>query len=397
MGEIMKKAIMYGAGNIGRGFIGQLFSLSGYEVGFVDVNEDIISRLNHDHQYNIYITDGDGYNTHTVSHVYGINGRDMSAVAEEIASSDIMATAVGVNVLKFIAEPIAMGIKKRRAVGVNSPFNIIICENMIGADKHLENLIKSYLDTNEAEYFDRYIGLVEPSIGRMVPATPKSISENDPLAVCVEPYCELPVDRDAFKGAIPEIKNMIPFSPFDFYICRKLFMHNMSHVLTAYLGNLRGYDYIWQAIGDEKIRSTARKALKEISDAMSKEYGVTYSDLDAFSLDLIQRYDNKLLGDTVERVGKDTKRKLSENDRFVGAIRLCMKHNIIPRSIIKGMAAGFLFCPEGDSSSLEVRAYLEENGIFATMEKYCNVNHDEMLAAMIAEEYNKLIKNSTIL
>ena len=47
---------MYGAGNIGRGFIGQLFSMSGYEIGFVDVNEAVISRLSSDHKYNIYIT-----------------------------------------------------------------------------------------------------------------------------------------------------------------------------------------------------------------------------------------------------------------------------------------------------------------------------------------------------
>ena len=393
----MKKAIMYGAGNIGRGFIGQLFSLSGYEVGFVDVNEAVISRLNADRKYNVYVTDGDGYKTHTVSPVFGIDGKNTDLVAAHITSASIMATAVGVNVLKFIAEPIAMGIKKRMADAVTEPLNIIICENMIGADKHLENLIKGYLSSAEAEYFDRYVGLVEPSIGRMVPATPKSISENDPIAVCVEPYCELPVDRDAFKGDIPEIKSMIPFSPFDFYIRRKLFMHNMSHALTAYLGNLRGYEYIWQAIGDVEIRSTARKALVEISDAMSKEYGVPYDELEDFSLDLIRRYDNKLLGDTTLRVGKDTKRKLSENDRFVGAIRLCMKHDIVPESIIKGMAAGFLFYPESDESSLELKAFLDKNGIFAAMEKYCNISRDDRLAAMIAEEYNKLIKNSTIL
>ena len=384
----MKKAIMYGAGNIGRGFIGQLFSLSGYEVGFVDVNEAVISRLNTDRKYNIYVTDGEDYRIHTVSSVYGINGRDINAVAEEIANADVMATAVGVNVLKFIAEPMAMGIRRRFENGNQAPLNVIICENMIGADEYLSELIKSYLGHEERAYFDEMIGLVEPSIGRMVPATPKEIAERDYLAVCVEPYCELPVDKASFKGEIPEIKNMIPFSPFGFYIRRKLYMHNMSHALTAYLGALKGYEYIWQAIGDEEIRATVRKALEEISVAMSKEYGVTYNDLEDFSLDLIKRYENKLLGDTIERVGKDTKRKLSENDRFVGAIKLCLKHNIMPKSIICGMAAGLLFCPEGDTASLEVVTFLKENGIAATLEKYCGIT-DESLSEAIIEEYGK--------
>ena len=392
MGEIMKKAIIYGAGNIGRGFIGQLFSMSGYETCFIDVNEAVISRLNADKKYNIYITDRDNYKTHTVENVFGIDGKNTDLVAENIASADIMATAVGVNALKFIAEPIAMGIKERMKKAISEPLNIIICENMIEADKYLESLIKIHLNDDETAYFNEMIGLVEPSIGRMVPATPKNIAEADPLAVCVEPYCELPVDRDAFKGEIPKIKNMIPFSPFDFYIRRKLFMHNMSHALTAYLGNLKGYEYIWQANVDYDIRSVARDALEEISKAMAKEHSVSYSELKIFSYDLILRYDNRLLGDTTTRVGKDTKRKLAENDRFVGAARLCLKHGIVPRNIIRGMAAGFLFCPTGDDSSLEVKRYLSENGIFATLEKYCGISRCSPLSDMIAEEYYKLIK-----
>jgi mannitol-1-phosphate 5-dehydrogenase len=124
---------------------------------------------------------------------------------------------------------------------------------------------------------------------------------------------------------------------------------------------------------------------------MSAEYKVPYSELEVFSYDLILRYDNKLLGDTIERVGKDTKRKLSENDRFVGAIRLCQKHGIEPSNIIRGMAAGLLFCPESDTASVELNSFLRENGVSATLEKYCGITRDEDIAALIAKEYEKLI------
>ena len=40
------KAVMYGAGNIGRGFIGALFAQSGYQVSFVDVVEATVQALN---------------------------------------------------------------------------------------------------------------------------------------------------------------------------------------------------------------------------------------------------------------------------------------------------------------------------------------------------------------
>ena len=288
----MKKAIMYGAGNIGRGFIGQLFRQSGYEVAFIDVNMTVIDRLNADREYPVYITAGDHYDISPVKNVRGIDGKDIPAIADAMADADIMATAVGVNILKFIAAPFAAGVKRRMEKGIGAPLNVIICENMIGADSYFAGLVKQNLDDAEKAYFDSHIALIEPSIGRMVPATPKEIAEKNPLAVCVEPYCELPVDKAAFRGKIPQIKNMVPFEPFDFYIRRKLFMHNMSHALVAYLGYRKGYTYIWEAVADPGIQADAVHALSEASCALSAEYGVPLKELLYFSGDLIDRFGN---------------------------------------------------------------------------------------------------------
>ena len=374
---------MYGAGNIGRGFIGQLFSQSGYEVAFIDVNMTVIDRLNADREYPVYITAGDHYDISPVKNVYGIDGKDIPAIADAMAEADIMATAVGVNILKFIAEPFAAGVKRRMEKGIEAPLNVIICENMIGADSYFAGLVKQKLDDAEKAYFDSHIALVEPSIGRMVPATPKEIAEANPLAVCVEPYCELPVDKAAFRGEIPQIKNMVPFAPFDFYIRRKLFMHNMSHALVAYLGYRKGYTYIWEAVADPDIRGDAIHALSEASCALSAEYGVPLKELMSFSNDLIDRFGNKLLGDTVERVGKDTKRKLSENDRLIGAANLCLKHGLIPNFISKGIAAALEFAPDGDESSKELAAYAKEHGAAAALEKYGNVKPDSEIIKLV--------------
>lgn len=392
----MKQAIMYGAGNIGRGFIGQLFHMSGYEISFIDVNMEVINKLNSDGEYPVYITEGDSYREYLVTGVHGVNGRDNEAIAEAIASADIMATAVGVNILKFIAAPFAGGVRRRMEKGVEAPLNVIICENMIEADKYFASLIKENLNEAEAEYFDTHIALVEPSIGRMVPATPKEIAEKNPLAVCVEPYCELPVDKNAFKGEIPEIANMVPFAPFDFFIRRKLFMHNMSHALTAYFGALKGYTYIWEAAKDAEIKLMALRALTESSRALSKEYGVPLEELLCFSENLIGRFENKLLGDTVERVGKDTKRKLSENDRFVGAARLCEKHGISPMNILAGLAAGLHFAPESDEAAIEVAGDAHKNGAKHALKTYSGIDGASTLATTVEEVYNKIEEKATM-
>lgn len=389
----MKKALMYGAGNIGRGFIGQLFYMSGYETTFVDVNMDIVNRLNTDGSYPIYITRGDRYEEYRVENVRAVDGRDIPAVAEAIAEADIGATAVGVNILRFIAEPFAAGVKLRRERNIYVPLNVIICENMIAADKYFAGLVKAHLTAEEQAYFDEYIALVEPSIGRMVPATPKELSDGNPLAVCVEEYCELPVDKEAFKGDIPQIANMVPFAPFDYYIQRKLFLHNMSHAMTAYLGALKGCTYIWEAALDPEIQLLVLRALIEAARALSLEHGLPLGEIYDHTENLLYRFENKLLGDTIERVGRDTKRKLSENDRLVGAANLCYKHGIMPVHICLGIAAGYMFAPESDESSREVAAFVKNNGLDAAMAQYSSIVDSGCDIALAVERgYNLLHK-----
>lgn len=380
----MKKFIMYGAGNIGRGFIGQLFSDSDYKVGFVDINEQVITKLNEDKEYPVDVVNGDVLDEQIVKNVYGIDGKDVELVANEIASADIMATAIGVNVLKFIAKPIAMGLKKR-FINNAKPFNIIICENLIGADAYLKGLIKEQIP----EYADRVeneIGFVEASIGRMVPVLPEEKKMGNPLRVYVEPYNILPVDKDAFKGEIPNVKNLYPFTPFNLFIERKLFMHNMSHATSAYLGYQRGYTYIYQAMEDVDIRLVVSKALTQSAVALSKENGVEIEGLLSHADNLIYRFTNVALGDTVERVGKDTIRKLSSNDRLIGAINLCEKHNLPCSYLCIGVAGGLLFNPNSDERSIELSAYAKENGVKATLEKYSEYNGKNL--DLICQLYN---------
>ena len=194
---------MYGAGNIGRGFIGQLFYESGYETSFIDVAEPVINQLNTQHSYPVRILYGDSYKEEMIKNVDCVDGKDVNAVAKAIANADVMATAVGVNILKFIIGNIAEGLKLRWQDPSKAPLNIIICENLIGADKYLKNAIAEKLNDEEKKLLDEKVGFVEASIGRMVPVQTDEMKGDNPLRVCVECYGTLPVDKDAFKGEIP--------------------------------------------------------------------------------------------------------------------------------------------------------------------------------------------------
>ncbi len=384
----MKTAVMYGAGNIGRGFLGQLFCLSGYETVFIDVNEGLVEALNEAKAYPIYLAKDGNYEEMRVAPVRAIHGKDGNAVAQAIAEADIMATAVGVSVLPALAKPIGAGIALR-AERKKGPLNILVCENKIDANKDLAQLVKKELPAEILPYLEGNVGFVEPSIGRMVPAAPAEIREKEPLAVCVEPYCELPVDGDSFCGEIPKIANMVPVSPFEVMIRRKLFMHNMSHAMTAYLGYIIGREFIFEAIGDPRIRFAVLAALGEAARAIGKAYGVATSPLLAHGFELLGRYDNALLGDTVARVGKDTARKLGPEDRIMGAIRLCKETGTKVNWLYIAAAAGYRFGPEDDPSSREMKEYAETRGIEEALRVKSGLDDEEAIGK-IADYYRAM-------
>ncbi|MBC7959524.1 MAG: mannitol dehydrogenase [Vallitaleaceae bacterium] len=384
----MKKAVMYGAGNIGRGFIGQLLSQSGYEVVFIDVNAQVVDKLNQDRCYPIKFATDEGNYELTIENVRAVNGLDIESVAREISEADVMATAVGVNVLPAVAAPIAKGLIERWRCNNMKPLNIIICENLMDANHYLKALVKKEMKQDNYEHLDQLIGFVEASIGRMVPVMTTEMQEGNILRVCVETYDRLPVDKDGFKGQIPEIKNLVPFSPFKYYIHRKLFIHNMGHAMAAYLGYLSGYNYIWEAIEDPRIKEKCYCAMSESAHALSQEHGVEISEIMAHVNQLLERFGNRQLGDTVERVGRDLQRKLAPNDRLIGALNLCIKNGIEPVGIVTGIIAALQF---KDSMASEVVTMLEQNEVEKILLNLCSLSKGSMAYDKIVEGFKSTI------
>ncbi len=382
----MKQAIMYGGGNIGRGFIGALFSQSDYEVTFIDVAETVVSELSSRRSYPVRYVSAAGNKDVIIEHVTAVNGNDTEAASDAIAGCDIMATAVGARILPYIVPNIVAGIKKRIAAG-GSPLNIIICENLMDANKILEGMLKEKLSPEELPWFEENVGLIEASIGRMVPIQTEAMKDGDPLRVCVEEYGFLPVDKDAFKGTIPDIKNMVPFSPFDFYYKRKLYIHNMGHASCAYLGGLLGLKFIYQAIDVSEIRILVQNAMLESAMALSSHYNMDFHPIYNHIMDLIHRFTNAALGDTCERVGGDPARKLSPADRMIGSSLLAISEGICPSYITVGAAAG-VWRYIGESEDLTQSREAAEK----VLKEVSGLEADSELAGMILERYDLILE-----
>ena len=384
----MKTAVMYGGGNIGRGFIGKVFADSGYEVCFLDIMQDIIDEMNARGQYTVRIVSNEGAQDTTVKPVRAVNSLTDAAI-DEIVNCGIMATAVGVNVLPRIAPVIAKGMVARME-RTGRPLDIILCENQLGADELMRGWIYEQLTDEQRAWADANLGLVEASIGRMVPPLTPEMRARDKLLICVEPYCELPVDRDAFKGPIPELTGLIPYSPFEFYIKRKLFLHNGGHALCAYLGYEKGYEYIWQAIADPEIYEAAKASMMTSAAALVKKFGEgVRENVENNVTDLLFRFQNRALKDTVARVGADPVRKLRRNDRIVGAALFAIEQGVDPAPIVKGILAALRFDRPEDATAPEVQAALKDQGIEYVLAHYMGLESSEPLYAMIRDAYGK--------
>ena len=329
------KFLMYGAGSIGRGFIGPLFADAGYEVVFVDISEPIINTLNNQKSYFYTIATKNSYDL-VVSGVRGVDGRDEKSIIEEIASCDLMAVSLGGSVLEKVAPLIATGFSLRMEQG-GLPLNILICENLKNAASILYDWLLNALPKEHKPLLRKKCGLIETAIGRMVPVA--ELNPDNPLHVTVEEYDFLPVDKDAFIGELPCVERLIPYSPFSFYEERKLYLHNMGHAMCAYLGMQHGYETISQAISNPFIRLLTQSAMIESAAMLSIKYEIPFIQIFDHAEDLLGRFGNTALNDTCERVGRDPIRKLSSTDRLAGVIHQCPKYGIHPVYISLGYAS----------------------------------------------------------
>lgn len=399
----MKAAVIFGAGNVGRGFIGQLFAESGYEVTFVDIDEPLIAALRSRGSYTIRLVDNEHVETVQVAPVTGLLSREQEAIAEALARATIGATAVGARALPHIAPLAARGIAQRAARGVDAPLNLIICENLKGAASTFRGMLEEQLRrmataaeglpvrVEEAlRYLATHVGLVDTVIGRMVPELPPDLRAQDPSLIIVEPYKELPVDRVGFVGEIPAIVGMQPCDHFALYTARKLYLHNAGHAVLGYLGYLRGYTLGYEALEDAEIRLLLEAALDESLRGIVSVYGAEENWLRAHVADLLGRFANRALADPILRLARDPIRKLAPSDRLVGAARTAERAGILPRNLAWGIAAALAFDAPSDPIAVELQERIARQGVRGVLQSICQIAPEEPLGQMILQHYDAL-------
>lgn len=376
----------FGAGNIGRGFIGEVLNSNQSAVAFVDVNSDIIDALNERNGYMIEEA-SDEKNEIMVDNVYGINSQlNPDKVVAEIAEANLVTTAIGPNILQYIAPLIAQGIEKRRELGIETPLDVVACENMIGGSSFLKNeVLSNVADRSIVAYIEKYIGFPDAAVDRIVPMQ----SHEDILRVMVEPHKEWVISKKGLKNPSLILDGVNYVDDLEPYIERKLFTVNTGHATTAYNGSYAGYQTVDEALKDQAIYTEVKSVLEETGALLIAKWGFDEAVHQQYIDTIITRFENSILSDDVTRVGRTPVRKLGYDERFIRPIREAHARGLSVDALVRTVAKVLIYDDPTDEESVELRTKLTEEPVEKVIRDVTGLSEEDLIA-QLADAYQSL-------
>ncbi|MGN0293875.1 MAG: mannitol-1-phosphate 5-dehydrogenase [Lachnospiraceae bacterium] len=373
-----KKAIVIGAGQIGRGFIGERLYESGYEIVFFDAVQALIDEINDKKEYRVIIL-GEEDQRKMVKNVRAVSSLSEAAVTE-ILDADVIATAVGARILPKIAPLIAKGISMRMQQEITKPLDVIACENMDAGTSHLFGCIKEHFGEEELAYCEKYVGFPDAEVSRIV----VPIKAEEALTVKVEKYMEWVVDETRVKGNLNDIQGLKISADVEAYVRRKIFTLT-GHAMLGYLGYEKGLEFIWNATTDQEIFTIVYHALEECGQAWSHEYHLPLSEFMEYSSYMLIRFADQRIRDSVTRPCREPIRKLSAAERFFGPALAALDAGVEPVNIVKGIKAALKYDYADDHEAVELQKRIAEKGIARTLAEITGLPETHKLIQMVTE------------
>ncbi len=373
-------ALHFGAGNIGRGFIGKVLFESGYHLTFADVNKDIINQIKGNQYYDVRYVEEEKrqFRISNVDALHSIT--ELDAVIEQISKVDLITTSVGVDNLSKLVQIIISGLEARGT----KPIDIICNENSLNATSQLRGLIEKELMTGNYNINLDNVGFLNSAIDRQAM---NEFEAGVDIAV-VEPFYEWIIEINDLKNPVNKsivgahyVKDIMPF------IERKLFIVNSEHAISAYIGYLHSKSTIQDVLASDQLVEYIRNVLDEHADYLKYKYQT--EDLDDYINTTLKRHGNTLLSDDIHRVGRNPLRKLSKTERIVGPVIKLNELGISATNSIKSIAIAMKYRNEEDQEAVKLAHILDENSIEEAIKIITSIE-DEELIAQIANEYNEL-------
>lgn len=344
------RAVVFGAGNIGRGLVGSVLASSGYDLVFVDVDPGVIDMLKTSGSYRVTSE----VESAVVPVADAILADDEQAVQRAVASSHLVATAVGGPILAVVAPTIGVGLRDRSVDTVN----VLACENIHPNSTALRGDVAAAVGEPAIEG----VGFPNVVVDRIVPGEPGARD------ITVETSFEFVVDATDWRGSAPETTPIVFTENLSAYKLRKLWLVNGLHVITAWLSLAAGYDYIHEGMADEGIRASVASAGRSAAHALAHRVDEFDEEgLSAYAERTLSRFANDGLPDLAARVARNPLAKLDREERVVGPALAAQHRGVDVHGFAAGIAAALTLQGVDVAGLPELDAAAKEGGWQALM------------------------------
>jgi mannitol-1-phosphate 5-dehydrogenase len=391
-----KSAVIFGAGKTGRGFIAHLLTLSGYRITFVEKSPALARMLTERGRYGICVM-GAPEKDAVIEGFQAVATGDRARVAEVVAQAHVVFVSVGGTNLPEVAPLVAEGLRARIARGSSRPLNIILCENYFQPGQWMRGLISEHLSDAEREWFGINAGIVEAIVLRSTVDPPAESKGSDPLLLHTQNAWELPADKAAFVGEIPDVSGLSPRENFQGGLVRKLYTYNSVNAVITYVGYLKGHRLLADAANDPEIASLAHDAAGEANQALCVRFGFDPEDQRRFAAPAIAKFQNREIVDSIERNARDPIRKLGRNDRLVGPASLALEAGVRPEALSVGIAAALRYDHSGDESARKLQRMVSEAGPAAVLREVSGIEPGSELGQMVLKAWEKLGRRTAVI
>jgi mannitol-1-phosphate 5-dehydrogenase len=324
------RAVVFGPGRIGCGLLAPALQAGGYHVTFVARDPDLVAHLRRVGGYRVTLIAGRRSETRDVDGVACLDVRDGQDVAAAVAGADLVATAVGATRLDGVAPLLAAGLARRG----RGQLTVLAFENEADPGRRLGGLVADRLPDRSVLGWASFASALAH---RVVSRRDGDVRGDQPLTFIGDPPAGIDVDGSALAGPPPCMPGLLVTDDYPGCVRRKMFVFGAGHAAAAYLGALKGYNFVHAAVRDPEIRRQVLAALHEGCAALGPtECGVWHPAA------VLRRYDNAALDDTVSRVGREPLRKLGAEERIVGPARAAAAVGVPPRALALTAAAALV-------------------------------------------------------
>lgn len=248
------------------------------------------------------ITEG-GYNFDRVT---GEFMADEPAIQRDLGHPDQPETVFGV---------LAAALRRRRNSGVE-PFAVVSCDNIQGNGEVAKRMMVSFArlqDSDFADWIESTVPFPSSMVDRITPVTTEEdiravehlIGVRDECPVVSEPFFQWVLEEGFPSGRPPLERAGVQVVPdVTPYEKMKLRLLNASHQGLCYFAHLKGHRLVHEACLEPDMSLFLRRFMdEEATPTLDPLPGV---DLDAYKSELIERFQNPEVKDTVARLCTDS-------------------------------------------------------------------------------------------